>query len=518
MRLASLTHSPIGARFEAMKVQQFLDHHGIARNPFAEEDAQTDPVFKEFCIESTYHPTWDKVYGDPSEPSTSIIFGEKGSGKTAMRLQLARHLEHYNEHHPGRRLFVVHYDDFNPFLDRFRDRRGKRNRRADRVLGQFRLWDHMDAVLSLGVTGLVDRILDVKQPTPAVICTIDPADVDQLDRHQARDLLLLAACYDQSTAETFKGRWQRLRRRLKYQTWRSQWQLAVGCIVTVVVIGLAIAALTSSKQAGLPPWWVYLILIAVGWVPWLWKAWKNWWLARGILRRMRVGLRETGALWHVLMQFTPAELSGQPLPNKDSTDDRYELLMKLQGLLTSLGHPGIIVLVDRLDEPHLVNGSPELMKALLWPMLDNKFLKHPGLGLKLMLPIELTRFVEREERDFYQRARLDKQNMIPSFEWTGEALYDVATARLRACAKPGATPDLAELFDPGLSQQRMIEAFRTLRVPRRLFKFLYSLIAAHCNAYTDQNPEWKISPSRFESTLALTLRDQDAFDRGVGAG
>ena len=77
----------------------------------AEEDAQTDPVFKEFCIESTYHPTWDKVYGDPSEPATSIIFGEKGSGKTAMRLQLARHLEHYNERHPGQRLFVVHYDE-----------------------------------------------------------------------------------------------------------------------------------------------------------------------------------------------------------------------------------------------------------------------------------------------------------------------------------------------------------------------------------------------------------------------
>ena len=103
-----------------MKVQQFLDHHGIVRNPFAEEDAQTDPVFKEFCIESTYHPTWDKVFGDPSEPSTSIIFGEKGSGKTAMRLQLARHIEHYNDRHPGRRLFVVHYDDcraWRPDLD-----------------------------------------------------------------------------------------------------------------------------------------------------------------------------------------------------------------------------------------------------------------------------------------------------------------------------------------------------------------------------------------------------------------
>ena len=33
-----------------MKTQQFLEHHGIRTNPFAEEDAQTDPVFKDFCI------------------------------------------------------------------------------------------------------------------------------------------------------------------------------------------------------------------------------------------------------------------------------------------------------------------------------------------------------------------------------------------------------------------------------------------------------------------------------------
>src|SRR4030095_10498679 len=142
-----------------------------------------------------------KVYGDPSEPATSIIFGEKGSGKTAMRLQLARHLTHSKERHPGRRLFVVHYDDFNPFLDRFRVRLAYRHRRADRVLALFKLWDHMDAVLSLAVTGLVDRILAVRQPSHAGICTIELADVDKLDRHQARDLLLLTTCYDQSTAE-----------------------------------------------------------------------------------------------------------------------------------------------------------------------------------------------------------------------------------------------------------------------------------------------------------------------------
>src|SRR3972149_3880757 len=105
-----------------MKIQQFLEHHGIRSNPFAEEDAQTDPVFKEYCIASTYHPAWDKVYGDPAEPATSIVFGEKGSGKTALLLQIARHLSQKNQHNPHRHLFVIHYDDFNPFLDRFRDR------------------------------------------------------------------------------------------------------------------------------------------------------------------------------------------------------------------------------------------------------------------------------------------------------------------------------------------------------------------------------------------------------------
>jgi hypothetical protein len=501
-----------------MKVTQFLDHHGIARNPFAEEDAQTDPVFKEFCIESTYHPTWDKVYGDPAEPATSIIFGEKGSGKTALRLQLARHLEHYNDRHPGRRLFVVQYDDFNPFLDRFRDRLSKRNRRPEKVLSLFKLWDHMDAILSLAVTGLVDHLLGARQPSSTVICDLDPALVDRIDRHQARDLLLLAAFYDQSTAETFKGRWQRLRRRLRFSTWRSQWPLAVGVTWSVALASLVIYMISRGSQSWLGPAWFVAVLLLAGWLPAAWKVWKNFWLARGILSRMRVGIRETWPLTQVLMQFSPAELSGQPLPNKDSTDDRYELFMKLQGLLGQLGHSGMIVLVDRLDEPHLVNGSAELMKALLWPMLDNKFLKHPGIGIKLMLPIELTRFIEREERDFYQRARLDKQNMIPSFEWTGEALFDVATARVKACAKPGATPTLADLFEPGVTQHRLIDAFRSLRVPRRLFKFLYTLIAAHCNAHTDQDPSFKIAPTLFESTLALTLRDQDAFDRGVGAG
>ena len=63
-----------------MRIRQFLEHHGIAENPFADEDAQTDSIFKGYCITNTYHPTWEKIYGNPAEPATAIVLGEKGSG------------------------------------------------------------------------------------------------------------------------------------------------------------------------------------------------------------------------------------------------------------------------------------------------------------------------------------------------------------------------------------------------------------------------------------------------------
>jgi len=374
------------------------------------------------------------------------------------------------------------------------------------------LWDHMDAILSLGVTKLADCILATK-PIDAEE-EIGPDRRAALDRHQARDLLLLAACYDQSSAETVKGRWHRLRRKLRYRTWLAQWDWVVGVLVTAAAAGLLVYL---RRWNWLESVWFYVILVAA-WLPRLARTWKRFWQAWGIVRNLRVGKRETHPLRQVLMNFTSAELAGQPVPNKQRTDDRFELLSKFQGILDTLGFSGIIVLMDRVDEPHLINGSVEQMRAMLWPMLDNKFLKHPGMGFKLLLPIELSQYIDREDRDFYQRARLDKQNMIPSLEWTGEALYDVASARIKACALPGRSPALKDLFDPAITERRLMDAFRGLRVPRHLFKFMYRLFVAHCNAYTDESPSWKISSERFESVLALYSRDQDAFDRGLRAG
>ncbi len=209
-----------------MNIQSFLEHHGIIRNPFAEEDAQTDQVFKEHCISSAYHPIWDKVYGDPKEPSTSIIFGPKGSGKTAIRLQIDQHLNRYNDEHPSDRVFVIRYDDFNPFLDHFCERMSRRTtRKPEKVLDAWRLWDHMDAILCLGVTDLVDRILGTRPRKPSE--AISSQSIDALDRTSARDMLLLAACYDQSTASTFTDRWNDLRKRLHFGNLQVIWSLVL---------------------------------------------------------------------------------------------------------------------------------------------------------------------------------------------------------------------------------------------------------------------------------------------------
>jgi hypothetical protein len=184
-------------------------------------------------------------------------------------------------------------------------------------------------------------------------------------------------------------------------------------------------------------------------------------------------------------------------------------------VLTALGWTGMVVIVDRLDEPHLINGAAERMRLVIWPLLDNKFLKSPGLGFKLLLPEELYRFIEREDEQFNQRARLDKQNLVPALEWSGETLYDIASTRVRSASVGNPPATLGALFDDSVDERRLIDGLRSLRVPRQLFKFLYRLLVAHCHAHTAEKPVYRIPIERFETTLAVFRRDQDAFDRGL---
>ena len=491
-----------------MKITQFFDHYGIRENPFSQEDASTDHVFSEHCLGGVYHPGWDKIFGRADRPSTSVVFGEKGSGKTALRLQMTNELRKHNRANPNTRSFIIEYDDFNPFLDNFRERLHGRNRQQERAVRKWRLWDHMDAILTLGTTKLVTRVLNYKQETdPALAITEE--SLQNLTRNERRDLLLLAAFYDHSFDDNPLSRWQSLRRRLKY--------LNLFCFKELVVATVVIVLFASWLQLFENyTRWVLLALLA-GWGLFLWKQLKLGWSAFEVSRQIRVIDRLPTVLQKVLTRFPNAELQGQPIPSRNRSDDRYELLAKFQGVLKTLGYDQIIVLVDRVDEPHLINGSAERMKDLMWPMFDNKFLKHPGFGFKMLLPSDMAPFLHKQERDFYERSRLDKQNLIMSLNWSGEALYDMTNDRLRACSNDPARPvNVQNLFDESVSKTTLVETFARLRVPRHLFKFFHRLLVDHCNKYTDDDPNWKIGRETLQTTLALYLRDLEAFDRGAG--
>jgi hypothetical protein len=355
-------------------------------------------------------------------------------------------------------------------------------------------------------------------------------------------MLLLAACYDQSTASTFTGRWNQLRKTLRYWNLAAKGRmlLAIASAVASVVLvawllswdagsgGVGAAeevqgtVVEPSPEVGtggvgeenrttlqVQVLWLIPLITLVGSLPLVIHTVKLQAAALGIRRHMRVGKRETSSLRKVLQQIPTKELASQPLPRYDRTDDRYELLNKFQSILQRLGFRGIVVLMDRVDEPDIIGGRPELMQRFVWPLLDNKLLKHPGIGFKIMLPQELYRDVERETREFHERARLDKQNVIPAFQWTGESLYDLSRARMLACAAENQTPEPKDLFSDEVSYERLLSAFQSLRVPRHLCRLLYRVLVDHCNRHTDAQPEFRIKGETFESALAVYSRDTE---------
>ena len=280
-----------------MKLDQFLRHHGITGNPFSEEDAQTDTVFKRLCLATIHHPAWNKFFGSPADPSTALVFGEKGSGKTALRLQAAAELEAYNSANPTERVLAISYDDFNPYLDSCR--LAMRASDMDEVLKSWKLQDHMDAILSLGVTKLVDLLSSDK--VSLTVLTLD----------QRRDLLLLAAFYDASTGEPIARRWSRLRRRSGFRPLWTRRDLQIGFGTSLFVLAL-IGLFPRLRGLSIIPW--LLVPILAGWLYWGWRLARAEWFARDIRKGLRVLNRDPSALRWELLWFKPTELGGQPLP------------------------------------------------------------------------------------------------------------------------------------------------------------------------------------------------------------
>jgi len=206
-----------------MNLSTFFEHWSIAENPFRGEEARHDAIFARMGGEEPdaagTHSDFEKVLGDLSRPSAAIVFGEKGAGKTAMRLQLASRVARHNETHPSGRVFLIPYDDLNAPLDHFVRVTGSRRGEGGNPFASMRLVDHIDGILSVGVGRVVNAMLaGAQDPPPAKLAPgrDDPDPLRTARRLPAavrRDILILQAIYD--TNDPSGARTARLARALR---------------------------------------------------------------------------------------------------------------------------------------------------------------------------------------------------------------------------------------------------------------------------------------------------------------
>lgn len=477
-------------------------------------------------LSPTTHSEFEKIAGDFDHPSTSIVFGEKGSGKTAIRMQLADRVVTHNRAHPASRCFLLAYDELNPVLGRFIERVGTDKKQTlTQRLEKIRLIDHIDGMLSSVVPGIVDTILnerpDERPSEPSIALAPSGEDPRKLlrksDKSVRSDLLVLQAIYDRPEGGGLvggRGGAERRTRKLR-RTLRLRSSIADPIWAILAYLGWAPALAVAyfaweRKELTLDPTqltrlssvvWVIAGLLAA----YLLVVFKRSvydrlrWLTLGhrVRKQVRVSVRSDASFARSMRQLDRSLVDPANLPMNSQDDVRYAMMERLGRVLRAFGHTSILVIIDRVDEPTLISGDPDRMRAVIWPLMNNKFLQQPGIGVKMLLPMELRHALFRESAAFFQEARLDKQNLIERLAWTGAMLYDLCNARLQACrsSAPGGGASsiaLLDLFAEDVTRQDLIDALDQMHQPRDAFKMLYQCFTDHCASQTSDQPAFRV--------------------------
>jgi len=525
-----------------MNLTQFFEHYSIIENPFRGEEARHDSIFARMGInpniapsgiitESTpgdqslakpispsMHSDFEKIMGELEHPSTSVVFGEKGAGKTAIRLQIAGRIERHNSSNPDHKIFLIPYDDLNASLDKYKKQSGVKGDKNPFV--GMRLVDHMDAMISIGIGRVLNAILPgATSPAPANLGDETPQQLAKRARRFPaairRDLVLLQAIYD--TNDTTGQRSTQLRQQLRLPPggisggWGALiviglwvgWFPAVALFMWArVYMGFegALATTTDVGSGFLFLAWVALFVKAFG----LDRLVVNR-VAGKVAKQLRMINRPMSGYLGSIRRLNRTVLNSGELPTTDSDEQRYAMFNRLKRVIGAFGFDGILIVIDRVDEPTLVNGDPEKMRSIIWPMFNNKFLQLEGVGVKMLLPIELRHALFKESSSFFQEARLDKQNMIERLSWTGASLYDLCNARLGVCRPASAEPiSLLDLFDQDVTRNDVIEALGAMQQPRDAFKFMYRCLSEHCASVSAEAGAWKIA----KHTLDYVKREE----------
>lgn len=491
----------------AMKWRQ---HLGLAEDPFTCEDADKDVILAGVDTAAT-HSGFDRIFGNPRVPAPGIVFGEKGSGKSALRLTMARRLEEYNEANEGERVFLVEYVDFNGYLEEFRRAQGLREdgpRAVQEVVRRWRIADHLDCILSLGVTKLFDELV------------VGQRKIRTLSRKQILDVSLFTALYYNSPQLTGAEAHRKLRPLVGAGSMRGvlRW-LALGTLALAGIALFCMPLFFSGAAAHPLLWHVLGGGLCAGTV--LWAAFTRACeaaVARRAVKSIRVLPRDGAPLADFLKSLPRRQRQEFVLPRGSDEDLRYTLLRRFLGLLKEVGYQGLYVLLDRIDEPSLLSGNAEAMRAFVEKLLDIKLLQYPQVGIKMFLPIELDAIYRNAAPEQLKRMRLDKSNLIPDLRWTGQELFEIANQRVQACKRPGSSlGHLADLFEEGFDFGHLRETLAALGTPRYAFGFFASLFTEHVRdlpgELAPEDPRWRVGRAVFDIVRSGWLQQSGLLRR-----
>ena len=487
-----------------MQIETFWQHWQITENPFRAEEARDDPVLRRLMEAQNTHPDFPKIYGQGDQPSSAVVFGEKGSGKSGLRLAVERRVALYNERHPEARILLVQYTDFDYFLEQMRRSAhlsADPERGAEEVVAAWRLADHLDAFLSLAVTRLVDELIQQRKAPRA------------LTRQQRFDLLWLASLYYSSKRTSTADALRRARSILHYRSARPGTQRLGMLALAALGVALCLVPLWNELEIG-PTWesgpavpWLVgggVALAAAG----VWAAVERVRVrsaARRATRGVRVLARDPLPAAALLETLRPGARKEVAMPTGTGEATRYHLLQRLLAVLEPCGYACMYVVVDRVDESTLLAGSEEWTRRFAEKLLDHKLLQHPGLALKLFLPIELAKMYLGASPEQLKRMRLDKSNTLQELRWTGQELYEVANQRLRAARSDGEATgrcDLAGFFREDLPREELLDTLHELGTPRHAFGFLSTLFSEYARNLPEdleeEAPEWRVPRAHFD--------------------
>ena len=507
-----------------MDLKDFFAHWHLSENPFLAEEARNDAVYARTLAATVTHPDFQKIEGSPRNPSTSIVFGEKGSGKTAMRLMIEQRLRAFNKEHSTGRAWIVRYDDLNPVLDRLSHNLSLKD--PAECLDHITLSDHQDAILSLAVTDLLDWILgeDNDDAEDKRRRKADRKALRKMSREKRLDLALFALLYDQPAHGDDGTRWSRILRLLRVRPLLDRTGLGVAALLFGLA-GLAGAGVWRFTESAAFEWKVTAVAGTLGFVllgsAWVSGSLRRWFRAGRVREAVRTVSHSRKGLSRAFWNLPENPGTLALLPDKEDQDKRYEATQRLLRILGAIGYDSLVVLVDRVDEPVLINSDVERMRKLVWPLLNNKFLQQERVAVKLLLPIELGHQVEREDTAFQRQARLDKQNLVNPLRWTGATLYDLCSRRFRHCQTEGGSgapvEELKDIFADDVDHHDLVEALDQMHQPRDAFKFLYAVIRRHCENTPGDTAEYKIP----RLTLEQVRREQSErvmnLYRGISA-